>query len=654
MAGGFSRRLWPFILMLTWLAGIGTSEASAAPPPSTFTWGPCPEAVPAEQAAQVRCGLLTVPENRATGSARTIALPVAVVPSRSTTPQPDPLVFPTTGGPGAGSLSSLWYWLDYAEWARAERDIILVEQRGDHLASPYLDCPETGIAHRVAEGRIAPLRPGEFDVEGLKQCYDRLRADGVDLSAYTSAATAADLADLRRALGYDRWNLYGVSYGSRVSLTTMRDQPAGLRAVILDGVFPPNGQQHRNAAGFAAAVRVLFAGCAAQASCAAHYPDLEGSLVRVLDRVRTTPIVAEVHVPGVADPVRLEIGESEVLDGLFSALYDDDTTRALPFVIDRLAQGDDQVAAPLAQRQVDWADYHTEGLWRSIDCAEELPFYRPDEPASDPLASRYAAVNPVTPWCSIWTVPALAPIEDAPVRSDIPTLLMNGGHDPVTPPWQGRTAAETLSRHYLFEFGSSGHGTVWQNWISPCPADIARQFLTDPTRRPDAACMASMTPASFLTTDDIHPTPAIYRLTDDLVRRPDTAQIALLGACGATFAVGFLAGIVALIRRRRERWEAAATLAASGVALGYAGTLFAVLRSSDALVLGFGVPAAVRPLLLAVGSLMALATLMVIGVAARSWVRRSCSVPLRVLVSVVAGASLLFTGYLLVRGMLFL
>lgn len=240
------------------------------------------------------------------------------------------------------------------------------------------------------------------------------------------------------------------------------------------------------------------------------------------------------------------------------------------------------------------------------------------------------------------------------MRSDIPTLLMNGGHDPVTPPWQGRTAAETLSRHYLFEFGSSGHGTVWQNWINPCPADIARQFLTDPTRRPDAACMASMTPASFLTTDDIHPTPAIYRLTDDLVRRPDTAQIALLGACGATFAVGLLAGIVALIRRRGGRWEAAVTVAVSAVALGYAGTLYAVLRSSDALVLAFGVPAAVRPLLLAVGSLMALATLMVIGVAARSWVRRSCSVPLRVLVSVVAGASLLFTGYLLVRGMLFL
>lgn len=142
---------------------IGGPEASAAPAASTFGWGPCPEGVPAEFAAQVRCGVLTVPENRATGSGRTIALPVAVVPSRSDAPQPDPVVFPTTGGPGAGSLSSLWYWLDYAEWARAERDIILIEQRGDRLATPSLDCPEAGIAHSVVDGVIPAAQPGNAD-----------------------------------------------------------------------------------------------------------------------------------------------------------------------------------------------------------------------------------------------------------------------------------------------------------------------------------------------------------------------------------------------------------------------------------------------------------------------------------------------------------
>lgn len=654
MGGRFCRQLVPSVLVLTWLLGVGVPEASAAPPVSSFAWGPCPGDVPAEVAAQVRCGVLTVPENRVSGSTRTVALPVAVVPSRSATPQRDPLVFPTTGGPGGGSLSGLSYWLDYAEWARADRDIIVVEQRGDHLATPYLDCPEVGIAHRIKDGTIPALRPGALDAEAYRQCYDRLTADGVDLATYNSAATAKDLADLRQALGYDQWNLYGISYGTRVSLTTMRDQPTGLRAVVLDGVYPPNGVQHRNGPGFAAALRALFAECAEQPSCSARYPDLEGSLVRVLDRVRTAPFIAEVRVPGVNGPVRFELGEIEVLEVVLYALYQDDVARVLPLLIDQLDRGNHEFAAVLFQQWVTQSDYYTEGLWRSIDCAEELPFYPPETPPSDPLAVRYATANPELPWCSAWPVPALAAVEDQPVVSDIPTLLMSGGHDPVTPPWQARRAAETLSRHYLFEFGSSGHGTVWQTWISPCPADIAGQFLTDPTSEPDAACVAAMTPGSFLTSDDIHPTPAIYRANDDVALQRDPTQIALLVACAVAFVVGFVAGIVALIRRRgRQAGAAVMILMASVAGPGYAGATFAVLRTSDPIIPAFGIPAAAHPLLVAGGILTAVVTVAVVGVAVNAWTRRHDSLSIRIILTIVAAASALFTGWLLARGLLF-
>lgn len=653
MGGRVCRLLVLLVLVLSWLVGVGAPEASAAPPVSSFAWGACPEGVTAEVASQVRCGVLTVPESRTSDSSRTIALPVAVVPSRSATPAADPLVFPTTGGPGGGSLSGLWYWLDYAEWARAERDIIVVEQRGDHLATPDLDCPEVGIARRIQDGTIPARRPGELDAEAYQQCYDRLTADGVDLSSYNSAATAADLADLRQALGFDQWNLYGASYGTRVSLTTMRDQPAGLRAVVLDGVYPPNGVQHRNAAGFAAAVREMFAECAEQPSCAARYPDLENSLMRVLDRVRTTPLLAEVRVPDVNGPVRMEIGEIEVLRGLLDALYSDDTTRALPFLIDQLDQGNDEVAVPLAQQSVNTADYYTEGLWRSIDCAEELPFYPPETPSADPLAVRYATLNPEPPWCSAWPVVALGEVEDQPVVSNIPTLLMSGGHDPVTPPWQARRAAETLSRHYLFEFGSSGHTTVWQTWISPCPADIASQFVTDPTREPDAACMAAMTPGSFVTTDDIHPTSAVYRANNDVFQRRDPTPIALVVSCVAVFLLGVIAGVVVFIRRRGPRTYAVAMITASALSLGYSGAMFAVLRSTDPLILGFGIPTATYPLLLTGGILTATATLAMAGMAGHAWARRHGTVAIRIILTIVAAASMLFTGWLLARGLLF-
>lgn len=158
----------------------------------------------------------------------------------------------------------------------------------------------------------------------------------------------------------------------------------------------------------------LFAVCGAQASCAVRYPDLEGSLVRVLDRAQAMPI-AEVRVPGGTDAVRVEMGEAEVLDGLFNALYSDDTTRVLPFLIDQLARGNGEVAASPAWQNVNMADYSTEGLRRSIDwsCAKELPFYPPQQPVSDPLAARYAAVRSLPALCSAWPLPALGAVEDS-------------------------------------------------------------------------------------------------------------------------------------------------------------------------------------------------------------------------------------------------
>ena len=195
---------------------------------------------------------------------------------------------------------------------------------------------------------------------------------------------------------------------------------------------------------------------------------------------------------------------------------------------------------------------------------------------------------------------------------------------------------------------------MWQTWISPCPADIAGQFLTDPTSEPDAACVAAMTPGSFLTSDDIHPTPAIYRANDDVALQRDPTQIALLVACAVAFVVGFVAGIVALIRRRgRQAGAAVMILMASVAGPGYAGATFAVLRTSDPIIPAFGIPAAAHPLLVAGGILTAVVTVAVVGVAVNAWTRRHDSLSIRIILTIVAAASALFTGWLLARGLLF-
>ena len=271
----------------------------------------------------------------------------------------DPLVFPTSGGPGGGAVNSLWYFLDYADWALDDRDVILVEQRGDGLAEPSLNCPELDLENFVVDG---VLLSGEADrarrSKQIVACRDRLTAEGIDLAAYTSAESAADLSDLRTSLEYDEWNLYGLSYGARLALTVMRDRPEGLQAVILDGVYPPQINRYEDTpAGFIAAVDTMLAACAQDAECGEEYPDLEESLLDLLARAAETPLTVTVNNPVDGTPLTLHLSDADLTAGLFNAFYDAETIRALPYVIDRLAEGEAATAAPLAQRNVDNINY---------------------------------------------------------------------------------------------------------------------------------------------------------------------------------------------------------------------------------------------------------------------------------------------------------
>src|SRR6185503_15624183 len=97
---------------------------------------------------------------------------------------------------------------------------------------------------------------------------------GVDPASATSAENAADVNDLRLALGYDQWNLYGVSYGTRLALTVVRDYPQSVRSVILDSVYPLQVNLYTDLPeNFDRALKVLFETCAADADCSSTYPD---------------------------------------------------------------------------------------------------------------------------------------------------------------------------------------------------------------------------------------------------------------------------------------------------------------------------------------------------------------------------------------------
>ena len=312
---------------------------------------------------------------------------------------------------------------------------------------------------------------------------------------------------------------------------------------------------------------------------------------------------------------------------------------------------------------VDAADGLTEGLYVSVECAEEAPFNDPAlidaAMAADPLLEHYALPEGPPEDCPIWAVPALAAVEDQAVASGIPTLVTSGGYDPVTPLPYAEAAAAQLSTHYLYEFPTMSHGSVWANWIDDCPASIAQQFLHDPSVEPDSSCIAAMPPTDFLTTEDIYPTSAIYRFNADVVEDRNPIQIGIavltIGALVGTLVYALVYGISWLLRRRGGAPPGAVLAAATAAALYlvYAAALANVVLNTDPLILAFGVPPSVRPLVFAPLVAMAVTILLTV-VVVRAWIGGDGTRLHRVLLSISAGASIVFALWLIVRGLLIL
>ena len=87
--------------------------------------------------------------------------------------------------------------------------------------------------------------------------------------------------------------------------------------------------------------------------------------------------------------------------------------------------------------------------------------------------------------CAEWHDPTVEPVDRTPVSSDVPTLLLSGQFDPITPPWLAELAAETLRRSHSFVVPMAGHGVGMD---TACGRKLVQTFLDTPGRDPSPAC----------------------------------------------------------------------------------------------------------------------------------------------------------------------
>jgi pimeloyl-ACP methyl ester carboxylesterase len=444
----------------------------------------------------MECGFLIIPEDRSQPDGPTVRLPVAVIPSKSQDPAPDPVVH-LVGGPGGNLLDAAAYYLRVGGGRILDtRDYILFNQRGTHLAEPSLECPDQNeFSWALAAEDLTHQQREEREVEYLLDCRDYLQEQGVNLDVYDSAAIAADVNDLRLALGYDQVNLYGISYGTRLALTVMRDYPQGIRSVILDSVYPPQvGLPSELALNADRAFRTLFEGCAADSSCNERYPNLDEVFYRVVDGLNAEP--ATVHLKNGTAPVHLD-GDL-FMDAIFGTLYRTDAIPWIPLMIYEASSGSYNPLQTPLEATVDESNISL-GMHYNVQCREEVAFEAHEGAlalsANLPRTLIYHFASPgYFAVCESWQPGQVDPVEDEPVVSDIPTLILSGQYDPITPPAWGRLAGETLGNSFFYEFPGVGHGVMRSN---QCGLDMGMQFLADPTVEPDASCLDGLTSPEF-------------------------------------------------------------------------------------------------------------------------------------------------------------
>ncbi|MEV0229355.1 alpha/beta hydrolase [Nonomuraea sp. NPDC050786] len=446
--------------------------ALTAPPvmaPSDVGAPPCPVAVP----ARTTCGFLEVPERR-DAPGRTIKVGYAVHTSTAKERRPDPVVY-MSGGPGSASMQLT----GFLSQMFPDRDVVTVEQRGSRYSQPVLGCAET------AEALLGQLRRPPADAAAAAgRCRARLQEQGIDLRGYNTKEIAADVVALRRKLGYESWNLFGVSYSTRVMIDVAAADPEGVRSVVLDSYLPESVPWYDDAA--------------TNLADAATRLGMKDAFDAATARLNAAPARVTTTDPILGRAFQARISGDDLATIMAEALHEADVAAIAPAMIGALAEGHDELLQPLADAVGGGLVSHEFGLYHAVQCQDEVPF---NTFAAKP---RLFTVNVDKAVCDAWQLPKAKPVN---ATTKAPVYVVGGQYDPTTPTRTSKPAAAALPGARFEEFPSASHAVFL---TSACARRKILEFVTDPAVRTASPCRDGDT---AVRPGDLHVTAAPYQIT---------------------------------------------------------------------------------------------------------------------------------------------
>ena len=474
-----TRTTQPVFLAVAMTAALGISTPARqqqAPPPATLSAAGAAQGLtlcPAGRGGRggaapsmAECGDFQVYENRVTRQGRQIKIHYMVL--RAEQQPAHEAIFMFAGGPGEGSTSMAGTANGWARPLRATNDVVLVDQRGTGSSNP-LPCvfgspqnPQSGF------GAIYPR-------ERVRECRAELEKIA-DLTQYTTDIAVADVDDIRAKLGYDKVVVYGGSYGTRMAQAYMRRYPARTKAAVIDGVVPFDNEiplWHAKSA--QQSLDRIFAACAATPECQSAHPHLAEDFQTLLHKFDTGPVKTTVTPQGgTASPVTMTRGDFGY--ALRGVMYNGNPTNTIAGLIGGAAASGDMSA--IAQRYYDRQQSFnrlTHGLHLSIMCPEDIVSVTDDE-VKQATANTFLGSYVIDEYraaCKMWPIAKIAPDFRTPVTVRVPTLLVSGHFDPVTPQQYADRIAKSLPLARQIVSPTTAHGSA-----SRCPLQAVLQVMT--------------------------------------------------------------------------------------------------------------------------------------------------------------------------------
>lgn len=477
-----------WFLRLSCVALLSPTLACALPDSNQIEFSNCMLALPGtSHSAPARCGSLEVAENPADPDGRKISLNIAVAPATSNTTEPDPVFF-FAGGPGQAATETWVMLRPVLRKIRKNRDIVLIDQRGTGQSNK-LAC-ETELAEDLNQAVDLDLIRTETE-----KCLAEL--DG-DPRFYTTSIAMGDYNLVRVAMGYDKINLMGVSYGTRAAQVYLRQFPATVRSVVLDSVVPMQlalGQEH--APMLDKSVQAVFADCARDQTCNTLFPRHAQELNALFAQLRDEPQQITIINPVNGEAQDLHLSADTLAVAIRFLSYSSATQALIPLLVhEALTTGDlSRLAIQAILVMSGLNEMLSRGMELSVLCAEDYPFIDFTADYSDTLMGNLM-LQIIELQCKVWPHAEVPASFHEPVVSELPVLLISGERDPVTPPHYAAKTAATFANSLNLVARGQAHSVM----SNVCLREITTAFIeTGSIEGLDVACVENIRPAPFFT-----------------------------------------------------------------------------------------------------------------------------------------------------------